>query len=43
MGMFKKEKSDDGKTPTLIPFLDRTYALKFLKKLQTLKIDSINK
>ena len=27
MGMFKKEKSDDGKTPTLIPFLDRTYDL----------------
>ena len=27
MGMFKKEKSDDGKTPTLIPFLGRTYAL----------------
>ena len=25
--MFKKEKSDDGKTPTLIAFLDRTYAL----------------
>lgn len=25
--MFKKEKSDDGKTPTLMPFLDRTYAL----------------
>ena len=25
--MFKKEKSDDGKTPTLIPFLGRAYAL----------------
>lgn len=27
MGMFKKEKSDGRKTPTLMPFLGRTYAL----------------